>query len=512
MKKVSKLIGLILFPALLIWLPCGAVASREELPKYDWGCIISKDTTTEGNDRLRVAGPFFERQSSTNEMRFLAARPFYSRSEDAANDRVLSEFLWPVAMNNAAFGEDFWRVLCAFGLDSEPAKPESRNHVVIIPFIYAGRDVNDKRYFAVFPIGGRINEFLFMDKITFILWPLYCHSSVRDLQTYDVLWPFISWSRGPDQHKFRILPFYAKSVNEGKWEKTSILWPVWTSAQYTYPDEKGSGFILFPLFGHTKLTDQESWMVAPPFFRWSQSKELTALNCPWPFVQYSSGQTDKLYLWPVWGRKRMKGVKSWFAAANIIGGNEIDRIDHTVNRFMIFPLVLSESKTRKSDAGGLGNDGKAGLASSGETTATNPHAITDGTQQTADNGHDVFARYLKLWPLMSYEREGDVVRWRTLDLWPTKNMASVERNYAAFWTLYSHTRVEERKEDEFLWGLFRWQRGGGVKYVSLFPLFSAGSAGDDNNGSYEWSFLKGLAGYEREGLRKTYRLLYFIKL
>jgi hypothetical protein len=503
MKKVCKLIGLILFPALLTWLPSGAVASVGKLPEYDWGFIVSKDTTAEGADRMRIAGPLFERQSSTNKVRFLAARPFYSRSEDPARGRILSEFLWPVAMNKEGDGEDFWRVLCAFGLDSAPAKQDQRNHVAVIPFLYTGRDMNGGRYFAVFPIGGTISELFFVDKIMFVLWPLYCHSSVRDVHTYDILWPFISWTSGPDKHKFRILPFYAKSVSEGKWEKTFIMWPLWTSAQYTYPDNKGYGFILFPLFGHMNLEDQQSWLVLPPFFRWSKSKELTALNCPWPFVEYSSGLVDKLYLWPVWGKRTMKGTKSWFAAASMIWGDEIDRVDHITKHFMIFPLFFSESKTRKPGVD-AGNNGKAEPALSSETSTNDP-------QRAVGNRPDVFERYVKLWPLMTYEREGDNVQWRALDLWPTTRMASIERNYAPFWTLYSHTRVEDRKEDEFLWGLFRWQRGGGVKYVSLFPLFSAGSTGDVNDGSYEWSFLKGLIGYDRQGLRKTYRLLYFMK-
>jgi len=86
----------------------------------------------------------------------------------------------------------------------------------------------------------------------------------------------------------------------------------------------------------------------------------------------------------------------------------------------------------------------------------------------------------------------------------------VERNYAALWTLYSHASCGSVKEDELLWGLFRWRRSaGGPKHLSVFPLFAVDRAAGGAGGS--WSLLKGLVGYERAGEKKTFRVLYFLK-
>jgi hypothetical protein len=482
MKKAFRHIGPLLFATLLAWIPATALASRGALPELDWGCIASHDTSPDGSSRSRALGPFFEKQDGTNGTDFLAVRPLYDKVDEPQEHRSLQELLWPVCTYKVHDDETYGSCLVSSWQDFGNTNAQSAHRFTLLPFVYSGRDKSNENYFAIFPLGGKINDFFWQDRITFVLFPLYCSSRVNDVQRYDVLWPFITWAKGGGKRKFSVLPFYLRSVNDGKWDKTSILWPIWTSVKYMYPEENGGGFILFPLFGHIKVTGQETWMVAPPLFRWSKGKTIREVNCPWPFFQYSAGETDKLYLWPLWGEKRMKSETSWFMLLNLISGGEIDRSDYKVDRFMIFPLVFSESRTMKETA----------------------------SQHSAFTNDATFARYFKLWPLMSYRREGDTTRWRTLDLWPTKDMAPAERNLAPFWTIYSHTRVDDIKEDEFLWGLFRWQRGGGAAYVSLFPLFSTGRAETDNGDIREWSFLKGLIGYKREGLRKKYRLLYFI--
>ena len=49
---------------------------------FDAGFVASRDTTPEGHARLRVLGPFFEKQESDGKD-FIAFRPFYGRASDA---------------------------------------------------------------------------------------------------------------------------------------------------------------------------------------------------------------------------------------------------------------------------------------------------------------------------------------------------------------------------------------------------------------------------------------------
>ena len=68
------------------------------------------------------------------------------------------------------------------------------------------------------------------------------------------------------------------------------------------------------------------------------------------------------------------------------------------------------------------------------------------------------------------------------------------------------------RETELLWGLYRRSaRGDEAARTSVFPLVEW--SGDRRAGAdrSSWSLLKGLAGSEREGDRRTWRLLYFIR-
>ncbi len=125
---------------------------------------------------------------------------------------------------------------------------------------------------------------------------------------------------------------------------------------------------------------------------------------------------------------------------------------------------------------------------------------------------EVLARNLKIWPVMNYLRKDDSCHLGFLSLWPFRSTGNVERNYGRLWTIYSHDRVGNTKEDNLFWGLFRWRRDNtGNKDMRLFPIYSSNKQISEGSDSRKWNILYGLLGYEREGLQKKCRLLYFIK-
>jgi hypothetical protein len=96
-----------------------------------------------------------------------------------------------------------------------------------------------------------------------------------------------------------------------------------------------------------------------------------------------------------------------------------------------------------------------------------------------------------------------------VEVWPGKPSENIERTWAPFWSLYTRDRAGNAVEDELLWGLYRYRRDdGGTRKFSIFPFFCYSDA-SDTQPRRRWSVLLGLAGYEREGLQKTLRLLYF---
>jgi len=443
--------------------------------------VFSKDVTPDGADRVKAAGPFFEAKSTTNGLTFTALRPFYGVTGDVPNDRVLKELLWPLAINKEFLGETYWQMLFTYGHDFDSDQPDSRYRTLLLPLLFWGRDVNKEKYFALFPAGGKINEFLGQDKIVFVLFPLYFYHSVNGVETTNLLWPVCSRTTGKDIDKFRIFPFYMRSDVGDRFSNRSILWPVWTSFEKNFPTDKGSGFVFFPFYGHASLTSQETWMYLPPLFRYSKSeKDGVSGNFPWPFIQYSAANPSKFYIWPLWGYKHMPEIKTSFFLWPIGHAETIVRPEYSINRFSILPVSYYESRIVTNVAENCGND-------------------------------DVVARYFKLWPLVSYQRDGDTYRFKMLDLWPLKETGGIERNWAPLWTLYSHVRVGHNSEDELLWGMYRRSNcGPGTRKWSLFPLFSYGT-GQVCEDSSEWSLLMGLIGRKREGLLKKYRLLYFLE-
>lgn len=480
--RVHRLVPILL----LLCLASAGCATGRRSSDFDLGFIASRDTDLRGSRRLRMLGPFFERKTADNGATLTAVRPFFNARNNPQEDRSISEYLWPVGIVKRHHKEVYWRVLTAFGIDFDNTDPDSRWQLRVFPILFAGRDSKGAGYFAIFPIGGKINEFLGMDRIKFVLFPLYASSSRGRLKAHDILWPLISWTKGPGIWRYRIAPFYGKSVNGDDWTKRFVLWPLWSSARYNYPDSNGYGFILFPLFGFTKLSDQIGWSFLPPVFSFSHSRKHKELNSPWPFVQYASGSYEKLWLWPLWGTAAAEHGRTSFALWPVVSWSKTDRRGYVLRRLSVVPLIWYETKSASSP-----------VSSSSRRIMSEP-----GPRR------EVIDRYFKLWPLMSYCREGEAAHFRMLDLWPTKRLDPVERNMAPFWTLYSHERVGDTREDELLWGLFRYRRNGkGLRKLSLFPLISTDRSIDRR----EWSFLLGLAGYKREGLRKTYRLLYFIK-
>ncbi len=126
---------------------------------------------------------------------------------------------------------------------------------------------------------------------------------------------------------------------------------------------------------------------------------------------------------------------------------------------------------------------------------------------------EVFSRYFKFWPLFSYQRNEDILRFRALALWPIKNAPAIERNWAPLWSLYARERDGGRVETEVLWGLYRRQHSKNDKRLSVFPVIQASSSKENGEvkGKRSWSLLYGLIGYKREGLQKQFKMLYFLK-
>lgn len=463
--------------------------------KVDIGPIFYSGTDIETNQYKTAIGPFYESRKDTNGNSVVAIHPFYRLSKSEMDDRILLEYLWPIGMHKTYRGQSYWRFILAYGMNFDIDDPGSRYRYSIFPLIYGGRNIDEKPYFAFFPFGGTIYEILGQDKVTFILFPLYFTHQIKDVKTTTYLWPIFSKTTGEDVQRGGVFPFYGYSNKEqlNNWKKKYVLWPFWTHTKYLAPGPEGYAYILFPLFGHAKVDNSKTLMILPPLFRFSKGEYRGATHkegfCPWPFIRYKYNKEEsKFYAWPLWGYRNRKMEDKWFTLWPIVLHKKVYRREYYGKRTLILPFIHNQARYR--------------YAEPGKTKNRKDWGETD----------EAIARNLKIWPLMNYIRENDSSHFGTLSLWPFRSTGNVERNYGRLWTIYSHDRNGNTKEDTVLWGLFRWRRdNSGNKDLRLFPIYSSNKQTNDNINSKKWNILYGLLGYEREGLQKKLRLLYFFK-
>jgi hypothetical protein len=400
---------------------------------------------------------------------FVAARPLFSRMILDEDDPDFLDVLWPL-YTRREYGNDMqWRCLTLVSHDFDTSDPDSRYRFWGWPFVFKGRDGKGEDYFGLFPIGGQINEILGQDEVRFILFPLYAKSRAGDLETTSILWPVYSHSLSPTQERWRVFPFYGRSddIREGA-HRRFVLWPIWTSVRYE--DPPGGGFVLFPLFGRVKREDQSTWMLLPPFIRYSRRGDDMEALMPWPFVQIRRGEVHKTTIWPLWGHKELEDVERIFVAWPFGWHERIRRDTGPITRTMLVPFYYYER----------------------------------------DQSQSPETRYWKIWPLISYQREGRTSRIRMLELWPLRDTPPVERNYAPLWTILTYSRLDNARETEFLWGLYRHRRDSAHRRLSLFPLVDW-ERRKDSSSATSWSILKGLIGYGRTDEERMIQLLYFLK-
>jgi hypothetical protein len=453
---------------------CAGVLPVHGGPVHDFGCLFSTgESDDKGISGWSGVGPVLEHVEGQSR-EFDAMRPFYTQETDERGRTVL-DILWPVGTVRTWGKKTDWRFLTAFGGDADRYDPASAYHAWFLPLVFFGRTKAGEDYGAVFPLGGKLGEFMGRDEMSFVLFPLYAHSRLNDLETDHVLWPLISRTTGTGVYQARFFPFYGYSSRSNAWERSYVMWPVWNHVREKRPGSEGSGYMVFPLFGHVNFKDQETWMVLPPLFRHTRTKDGTEGACPWPIVQWRKGPSSKFYMWPIYGRRATEGDRVSFWAWPLVWKGVTESGKDRQDRFRVFPLYAQESRRVI------------------KASATN-----------------VTERYVSVWPVMAYEREGSNTEVRVLDLWPFRDTRPVERNLTPWWTLFSRQRNAEGTQGRVLWGLARWKtRNDGDAYRSIFPLVSW-KANGRTDAYREWDMLKGLIGYHRDPEARTLQFLYFL--
>ncbi len=445
----------------------GARASVDFEVESDYG-LFFQETEFNDTERKTAAGPFFEsvyREDAHTE----SFRPFFSYWENEEREAKQLEVVWPLYEKWKFDEESNWRALLIFsGKKFDDQDPESKYRFWLMPIYFQGRNNAGDDYLAVFPLGGKLHNFLGRDEIKFALFPLWANSNIGEQKTTSVLWPIYSRTKGPRDDRHRVFPFYGYSERKDQWRKEFIMWPFWNEAEY-FGKRDGSAWMFFPFYGRGEVNNEKTTYYLPPLFRFSESPTQTIKHIPWPFFQFAEGEMDKAYFWPIYGTKTR---------------------DHDHQKFVIWPI----GRYRETQM------------PEGEMRRWNVVPIWSADSLTNDDGEEI-SEYWKLWPIMSYRRVGEQSRFRMFELSPIKNVAPIERNWQPFLTVFDSYKDSEKSKYEFLWGTLRRYKGEDFSYFSAFPFYEK----QREKESKSWSILKGLIGRETDGENSRWQFLYFFK-
>ena len=419
--------------------------------------------------RVRV-GPFIEYgRNPNNGVTVTAVRPFYNQRSLDNGDNV-RDYLAPLGYSLREGGATRGRVLNVFWNSNAESKS-----FWFAPFYTQGRTREGKDYWALIPFYGELPRLLMVHDVKFVMFPIYTTYRNTFVKRSFVLWPFFGWiddeKRGDETQRKNFFPIYGTS-RKGDWQHTYALWPFWNfnrSAEGAW--EKGTSWMLFPLWARTR-TDRESQdMFIPPFFAWGSRTNVfgktTRVRAPWPFLQYEEGPLiSKRDAWPLYGSRVTRNAsktsenKSWYALWPFVGV-ESAKSENTLTRSRWLAPVYYEQFRELKDAkesalfGARPSDAALVKAVEGSLRASKTH-------------------YQRVWPLFAFREADGAFSFETLALWPQQHGGGITRCWAPFWTLYARNGNKEGAVDnDLLWGLARWGRGANnERYFSLLGLIN----------------------------------------
>ncbi len=472
-------------------------------------------------ESVREFGPFYESVTTSAGDSRLSIRPLlYTQIDIPSEDARLREVLWPLYASHERENRFDARFFLAFYRDADTADDTSAYSFWILPFWGNGRAKNGETYAGLFPFYGTVRDFLTYDELSFCLFPVWAATEKAGIRSRHILWPIFSEAKdletdGQRVHNLRVFPFWGRVYSEGRWDRRFVLWPFWNQATYykrrrgedIAPD--GDAWMLFPFAAHVDRPTVETYGVVPPFFLFSYGRGKfegdRSLWAPWPLVHIADIDTRKPddtrhirsfypFFASYWDKTTERGHVLW----------PIGSYGCTVSpAYRSYDLSIAPLFHRSS-------------------VYTNgvPVSILGGAADTEPVPESDFAfvrSYTRFWPLFSHIHENGSTYFRLLDFGFSRREGPLERNLLRMPVLYSHGSepANDTREDELLWGFFRWRRtSGSTREFQLWPLVhaSAPAAPAELPPRKDWSVLLGLFGRETDpetAERKT-RLLWFL--
>lgn len=429
------------------------------------GCRTPLPARTDTTKAWRV-GPVAEGAETSSGASMVAVRPLFSHEETGTNElkRSVTDFLWPLGTATSFEDNGHWRFLLFYGTYGNMPDSPDAYRFRFFPFYFQGRTRGGEDYFAIFPLGGKICNFMTFTKTRFVLFPLYADGENGGVEFKTFLWPFYLERHGKNVDQVRLWPFYGTREHRSLHQTENshfVLWPFWTDYELSGDYVNGDGFVFFPFYGHSeferkKRGHEEAWSVIPPLFSYAKGDDgYRKLNAPWPIIrQLDLDDRYERHVWPLGG---------------IVTNN------HMNSSYFLWPFF---SHTRTTTGGRI----KDYVHSPLPFFYHSAEYLDGSLDESGSITNEPVKSYTRFWPLFSHREteNGTFTRFPELTLF--SNSEQIERNWAPFWSLYtSRTRSDGASCTDILWGLFSWghdSKGKGFFQFLWFLNFGEGSRDD----------------------------------
>lgn len=350
-----------LVAALAAWSLHGCAGSDLDLNPFHVGRV--HETGHGVAARVTAFGPFWD-DAEAPDQRETALHPLWRRVESPGE--VRTQVLAPLFANRTTADESSSRFLAlAFSRSHTTAgasSPEDYDFM-LFPLLWFGTGTEKReRYFALFPLGGVIESFAGFAEVGFALFPLYywAKKEIREPETLHNVTPLIGWADGgPRDGSWRVLPLAGHWKYEGKYDKWSVLWPVfhWQKNRLDTSDPS-TNVTVWPLFGWESSQRTRFFTLLWPFFRWRTERvdvvddrgerheeEYWHDDFLWPLWRSEHVRDyDYLRLFPFFSRFRSEELDSDAWAIPFLWRREVRERDWTKRTFDFVPLMHWERK------------------------------------------------------------------------------------------------------------------------------------------------------------------------
>jgi hypothetical protein len=472
-RTIHGLIGALMLAALF----APSAAADDFNPQFDLWPIFRYWHDAEKDDGgWEALGPFFEWFASPSKAAFFF-RPIYNKRNGKPEKVVESDFIWPFGSGTRRpdlVRRVFWP-LYLNDAETYPDKSDQKRST-LLPFWLYRRGKDQPTDFMLWPLYGKIHNYLARDEWRFVLWPLYMYDRIGPCQGWSFPFPFLKYVKWDDGGSgFKFWPLFGWKNRPGKLRTRFYIWPFYMREWRKTDQGEFNSLLCFPFYGYIDAPKGYSRAYLWPFFGTKRDDNV--------------GFQDWWYPWPFFGHRRGENISARRFWPLISWENRIRQ------RFMTFiwPLGWTRSDSRP---------GK-------EAYSFRFVPLYLREWEKRQDSPDRYDGVWQLWPVAKhrYSAKGES-NFEFPSVWPFRYHAEWDRNFAPFFRIFEYRRMlDQQRTWRLLWRLIRVDAGPRDSYVEIIPLFHVHSRKDDVK-QWGWSLLKGLFAYRSANERRQYKFLY----